>query len=62
MPSIKSRKHGRPPIQVRSPLGIASLLAGGVLALPAAAQVVAPDGAADDAGTLDRVTVEATRL
>ena len=59
---IKSRKHGRTPFQTRTPLGIASLLAGGMLALPAAAQVVTPDGSADDAGTLDRVVVEAARL
>jgi len=62
MPSIKSRKHGRNPFQIGKPLGIASLLAGSVLALPAAAQVATPDGSADDAGTLDKVTVEATRL
>ena len=62
MSPIKSRKHGRTPFQTRTPLGIASLLAGGMLALPAAAQVVTPDGSADDAGTLDRVVVEAARL
>ena len=44
MPPIQSRKHGRTPFQIGKPPGIASLLAGGVLALPAAAQVASPDG------------------
>ena len=63
MPPIQSRKHGRTPFQIGKPLGIASLLAGGVLALPAAAQVASPDGGdSDRARTLDKVTVEASRL
>ena len=63
MPPIQSRKHGRTPFQIGKPLGIASLLAGGMLALPAAAQVATPDGGdSDRAGTLDKVTVEASRL
>ena len=41
MSHIKSRKHGRNPVQARKPLGIASVLAGSVLALPVAAQLQA---------------------
>ncbi|QDQ73473.1 catecholate siderophore receptor Fiu [Pseudoluteimonas lycopersici] len=62
MSHIKSRKHGCNPFPIRSPLGIATLLTGSMLALPAAAQVAAPDGASDKARTLDTITVEGVRL
>jgi catecholate siderophore receptor len=58
MSHIRNKKHGRN----HFPFRIATMLAGGMLALPAAAQVMTPDGSADAAATLDRITVEAERL
>jgi len=63
MPPIRSRKHGHSPFPAGKSLGIASLLAGGMLALPATAQVAAPDGGgSNQVAALDKVTVQATRL
>src|SRR6476469_7416393 len=59
MSHIKNRKH----VRNHFPFRIATVLAGGVLAMPATAQVAAPDGGDPDrARTLDKVTVEAERL
>jgi catecholate siderophore receptor len=70
MSPIRSRKHLRNPLLFASPLSLATLLAGGLLALPASAQDAhdavnaagGSGGASDQAEALDHISVVAQRL